>query len=157
MKCPKCGYLGFERTDSCRNCGYDFSLTSAAPVPELPLRSEWHIATRGDDLDRLIGALEDDARQVPSGDLPLFVSTAPDDEPLIKAPLAPRAPLAVRRATPDVPRLRQENPRLQTLELGFDEPRAVQSAAAAVDREGARRNKPAAAVPQVEAAGLIRR
>ena len=24
MKCPKCGYLGFERVDRCRNCGYEF-------------------------------------------------------------------------------------------------------------------------------------
>ena len=32
MKCPKCGYLGFETGDRCRNCGYDFSL--AAPVAE---------------------------------------------------------------------------------------------------------------------------
>ena len=26
MKCPKCGYLGFESGDRCRNCGYEFSL-----------------------------------------------------------------------------------------------------------------------------------
>jgi uncharacterized RDD family membrane protein YckC len=37
MKCPKCGYLGFETTDRCRNCGYDFSLAVPAPSPELPL------------------------------------------------------------------------------------------------------------------------
>jgi uncharacterized RDD family membrane protein YckC len=30
MKCPKCGYLGFETGDRCRNCGYDFSLTGPA-------------------------------------------------------------------------------------------------------------------------------
>lgn len=30
MKCPKCNYLGFETGDRCRNCGYDFSLLSAA-------------------------------------------------------------------------------------------------------------------------------
>jgi uncharacterized RDD family membrane protein YckC len=43
----------------------------------------------------------------PSGDrgLPLFKRAQEDDEPLIKVPAAPRAPLAVRR-TPDVPRLR---------------------------------------------------
>jgi len=29
MKCPKCGYLGFETVDRCRNCGYDFSLASS--------------------------------------------------------------------------------------------------------------------------------
>ena len=39
MKCPKCGYLGFERVDRCRNCGYDFSLTSTVTVPDLTLRS----------------------------------------------------------------------------------------------------------------------
>ena len=33
MKCPKCGYLGFEDMERCRNCGYDFSLTAAAPLP----------------------------------------------------------------------------------------------------------------------------
>jgi uncharacterized RDD family membrane protein YckC len=27
MKCPKCGYLGFETTERCRHCGYDFSLS----------------------------------------------------------------------------------------------------------------------------------
>ena len=38
MKCPKCGYLGFETTDRCRNCGYDFSLAAPATTAELPLR-----------------------------------------------------------------------------------------------------------------------
>src|SRR5436853_159195 len=33
MKCPKCGYLGFETVDRCRNCGYEFSLTTAADLP----------------------------------------------------------------------------------------------------------------------------
>jgi uncharacterized RDD family membrane protein YckC len=40
MKCPKCGYLGFETTDRCRNCGYDFSLAAPPPRVELPLREE---------------------------------------------------------------------------------------------------------------------
>lgn len=41
-----------------------------------------------------------------SGALPLFTRAKPDeDEPLIKLPVAPRPPLAVRR-TPDAPRLR---------------------------------------------------
>jgi uncharacterized RDD family membrane protein YckC len=40
MKCPKCGYLGFETSDRCRNCGYDFSLAiEIAAPPELPLQS----------------------------------------------------------------------------------------------------------------------
>ena len=39
MKCPKCGYLGFELVDRCRNCGYDFSFTPPSTPPELPIRS----------------------------------------------------------------------------------------------------------------------
>ena len=37
MKCPKCGYLGFETTDRCRNCQYDFSLAPFSAEPELTL------------------------------------------------------------------------------------------------------------------------
>jgi uncharacterized RDD family membrane protein YckC len=37
MKCPKCGYLGFETTDRCRNCQYDFSLAPFSSEPELAL------------------------------------------------------------------------------------------------------------------------
>src|SRR3954469_17419115 len=40
MKCPKCGYLGFEHVDRCRNCGYDFSLISPADAPDLPIRRD---------------------------------------------------------------------------------------------------------------------
>jgi hypothetical protein len=41
MKCPKCGYLGFETSDRCRNCGYDFSLAlEITPASELPLHSQ---------------------------------------------------------------------------------------------------------------------
>jgi uncharacterized RDD family membrane protein YckC len=39
MKCPKCGYLGFETTDRCRNCQYDFSLAPFAHEPELTLHN----------------------------------------------------------------------------------------------------------------------
>ena len=41
MKCPKCGYLGFETTDRCRNCQYDFSLA--------PFFSEADLALHGAD------------------------------------------------------------------------------------------------------------
>jgi len=37
MKCPKCGYLGFETTDRCRNCQYDFSLSPTRAESELAL------------------------------------------------------------------------------------------------------------------------
>src|SRR4051794_28175145 len=79
MKCPKCGYLGFEPADRCRNCQYDFSLASptheldysifresetANPIEDLSLidaASSWR--GRGEpesrvDLDRIIGAPE---------------------------------------------------------------------------------------------------
>lgn len=55
----------------------------------------------------------------PVRDLPLFHSERPDDEPLIKHPSAPRAPLAVRRATPEVPRLRG-TVRAQSLDFALD-------------------------------------
>jgi uncharacterized RDD family membrane protein YckC len=74
MKCPKCGYLGFETTDRCRNCQYDFSLSPPASDPELTLHGAEHrresapnfelppMARHGDnlsatalDLDRLFG------------------------------------------------------------------------------------------------------
>ena len=93
MKCPKCDYLGFESTDRCRNCGYEFALSSAStqdPAPALELRPAL-------DLDRIIGA--------PDPDLPLF------GEPRITPPARPRAPLGVRRATPEVPRAKVRAPR----------------------------------------------
>ncbi len=41
MKCPTCGYIGFEASDRCRNCRYDFGLANQAPPPpELSLRAD---------------------------------------------------------------------------------------------------------------------
>jgi uncharacterized RDD family membrane protein YckC len=145
MKCPKCGYLGFERVDRCRNCQYDFSLTSPIPEPDLTIRREtetenpmaelslidaastWQSAEPlsdvEPDLDRVFGAPEAqpehvtvplkslaavaDLPRTPSREeLPLFGPPIPDDEPLITKASPPRPPLAVRRRTLDVPRLR---------------------------------------------------
>lgn len=131
MKCPKCGYLGFETTDRCRHCGYDFSLSvSVEPASELPLRSpnEPEAALADLALDRVIGGpdapLTDPPaavatpsqvtlnRELPPGNdppaLPLFSRSRrdPDDAPLIAPPPPARPPLAVRRATPEVPRRR---------------------------------------------------
>src|SRR4051794_1435173 len=51
MKCPKCGYLGFEDVTRCRNCGYDFSLASAgAAMPDLTIRRDTKALTPLDDL-----------------------------------------------------------------------------------------------------------
>jgi uncharacterized RDD family membrane protein YckC len=123
MKCPKCEYLGFESSDRCRNCGYEFSL---APVPDafdLPIDQSFAEplipspdARAGErpglNLDRVIGAAPDD--------LPLFASPQDDFDlqpallrhPAPLPPVArPRAPLGVRRATPEIPRARIKTPR----------------------------------------------
>jgi len=154
MKCPKCGYLGFETVDRCRNCGYDFSLTShSQPPAELPLHSregagaplaDFDLAlpepaqhgSSSMDLDRLIGTGDSDPEAAPAnsraagrdaartgGGLPLFSPSADDvdDMPLITAPRPVRPPLSVRRATPDVPRVRPRamRPRVEDTELNF--------------------------------------
>ncbi len=81
MKCPKCGYLGFETTDRCRHCGYDFSLsTPAVTASELPLRSqdEPEAPLADLDLDRMIGEPDPSPAPTPGG-FPLN-SVAEDDE-----------------------------------------------------------------------------
>jgi len=154
MKCPKCGYLGFESSDRCRHCGYDFSLAGSLDIPELPMRESRADVRPLDDftfldtfnerssppvsgssaLDRAVELAPPRVPSTATGELPLFGPPIPDDEPLITRPSAPRAPLAVRRATPEVPRLRS-SPTLRTplLELTDPEPprnRGVRSAPA---------------------------
>jgi uncharacterized RDD family membrane protein YckC len=118
MRCPKCGYIGFDQVDRCRNCGYEFSLAPSAPTPDLPMREQRNFE---------VVAIEDlpmpAAPAIPrtpsaSDDLPLFGAAFAEDAPLITKASPPRPPLAVRRATPDVPRLHNE-PRGQTFELAF--------------------------------------
>jgi uncharacterized RDD family membrane protein YckC len=118
MKCPKCAYLGFETSDRCKNCGYDFSLMAAAPGPVPGVRMD----VRGDAvppprmwLDEMDEAQAGSSangpprvdRLKPAPALPLFRRSGEhdDDEPLLTLPPAPRAPLAVRK-TPETPRLR---------------------------------------------------
>jgi uncharacterized RDD family membrane protein YckC len=134
MKCPKCSYLGFETGDRCKNCGYDFSLLAApseSPDPDLAIQVPDDLPTNTDRLwlDRLHSHTEDvaEAHEMPEPALssagPAILEPPPisaretsayplfdprgeeDDEPLIKLPQAPRAPLSVRR-TPEQPRLR---------------------------------------------------
>lgn len=125
MKCPTCGYIGFETADRCRNCGYEFSL---APKPEAPPEmaireraadgplSDLTIqspapagadpAGRAPDLDRVLQNL-DRVFGAPEPDLPLFGDSDPADlPPLVTPPATPRRPLSVRRTTPDPSRLR---------------------------------------------------
>jgi uncharacterized RDD family membrane protein YckC len=162
MKCPKCGYLGFERVDRCRNCQYDFSLSSTIPEPDFTIRRDLDTlnpledlsliepasdstgrrlrADVGVDLDRVFGGPEPDRarpaaqampltevaerpRSAPARreELPLFGPPIPDDEPLITRASPPRPPLAVRRATPEVARLRTESPlRTASFDLPLD-------------------------------------
>lgn len=120
MKCPKCGYLGFEHVERCRNCGYDFSLTSSVTIPELPIRTTPSSSSPLDDL-----ALSESrtAGPKPSTELPLFGPPIPDDDrPLITKPSPPRPPLSVRRATPEVPRLRADPLRTPSFDLDLDGP-----------------------------------
>ena len=100
MKCPKCGYLGFETTERCRHCGYDFSLTSHVDAPaELPLRAsteaeaplaDFELAgrphstadfTSGLDLDRLIGQPEPEQATPPQSSAAVAVRP-PAGEPV---------------------------------------------------------------------------
>lgn len=120
MKCPKCAYIGFEPTDRCKNCGYEFALATSTPVPaELPMTADADAdgplrdlalkpgaerprrTAKPLDLDRMIGA-------EPDNDLPLFAAGAVDEDlpPLVAPRATPRRPLAVRRPTPDPSRLR---------------------------------------------------
>jgi uncharacterized RDD family membrane protein YckC len=120
MKCPKCGYLGFDDVERCRNCGYDFSLVPA-PEPELEIRSRAPTPAVLDDL-ALIDAAQgtDTSSAAPTPvltKLPLFSSATDEDLPLITRVSPPRPPLAVRRATPDMPRPRPETSRPAMLDL----------------------------------------
>jgi uncharacterized RDD family membrane protein YckC len=118
VKCPKCGYLGFEHVERCRNCGYDFLLSPAMADPELALRS----AAGPSETDFALSDIALGASAVT--ELPFLEG----DEPLITRPSPPRPPLAVRRATPEGARLRGQ-PTPTSLDLGFDTrpdpPRAV--------------------------------
>jgi uncharacterized RDD family membrane protein YckC len=134
MKCPKCGYVGFESVTRCRNCGYEFSL--AAPhVPELTIRDESDRHESPPDDLALVNApapeapnstlLQNVDRALGQGARPslsdrtLFEESKGDDEPLIRRASPPRTPLSVRRATPEVPRLRTQAKPM--LELGADQ------------------------------------
>jgi uncharacterized RDD family membrane protein YckC len=147
VKCSKCGYIGFETADRCRNCGYEFSLAPTFAVPDLPIRQEADAIEGLDDLalidagtarrassgfDAEFGRGTAEARPPASirepsfstrstaSDLPLFGAPIEDDTPLITKPSPPRPPLSVRRSTPDVPRLRTVGSRAASLDLGLD-------------------------------------
>ena len=95
MKCPKCSYVGYEATDRCRHCGYDFSLVAATAVAAAPASTG-----RMEPVPFPVVALERE-RPTPEpspdeADLPL--QSAPLDTAEFTPPPA-GAPLAVRRTT----------------------------------------------------------
>ena len=141
MKCPKCGYLGFETTDRCRNCGYDFSFAAPSLPSELPLRMSTADAPLEDlvlgepelEPDRRSGGHDRDAAGFgrpsprtspeystpPAAAFPVELAAQPVAEPEpdgaedlpLFAPRPAGTPLGVRRATTDVPRARRNTPR----------------------------------------------
>jgi len=112
MKCPKCQYIGFEQGDRCRNCGYDFSLSTDLAELDLPIKTgEEAIGPLADfDLveERAAVAAEQPLARQPEPtpvrrppELPLFGDRVLDDDrPLVSLPAAPRAPVSVRKSAP---------------------------------------------------------
>ncbi len=162
MKCSKCGYLGFETGDRCRNCGYEFSLSNTNDLPDLTIHPQGDPAQGRDDLDdyTLVDAgsapraantrttstaelSQRTARGTPPP-MPLFAPGVDDDAPLITKASPPRAPLAVRRSTPEVARLRAvASPKSSSSDLALDlelprepaAPRVVPSERARIEPE----------------------
>jgi uncharacterized RDD family membrane protein YckC len=129
MKCPRCGYLGFEEVERCRHCGYDFPPDAPRREPDLALRRPFDRTPQVDDLDLIDAAAGARTPPVAESDLgsPLLGvrrSDAPDD--LSELPLftehtprvlTPRAPLSVRRPVPETPRIRSERSPLTSLDF----------------------------------------
>jgi uncharacterized RDD family membrane protein YckC len=114
MKCPKCGYIGFEHVEKCRNCGYDFSLLND-PLDDfdLPLRREEPLAAPADfdfstgetppsvAAPRLPNTEFDLPAPPPAGrDLPLFRASPASSPSLTPASVPVAQP---RRGAPAVP------------------------------------------------------
>jgi uncharacterized RDD family membrane protein YckC len=156
MRCPKCHYISFDSVERCRNCGYDFSLVAAAPDSNADLETKPEPVEPFRDLpltdfentpdgtsherppaDRTWSADEPGERS----DLLLFPIDEEDDRPLVTPPATPRAPLAVRRATPAVPRLRTPAPESSEQPLRFDLD-AAGSATPTPDRPQTRESRP---------------
>lgn len=124
MKCPKCGYLGFEPSDRCRHCGYEFSL-SAAPEPAVGGGRSAPVAPVSFTRDR-VAPLADIAPLRLAADVAVPESAGTLDLPLAPSagaslfaepPPPARTPLAVRRTA--------ERPRSRTTPHVVRRPRPV--------------------------------
>jgi uncharacterized RDD family membrane protein YckC len=144
MKCPKCGYLGFEDVDRCRNCGYDFSLSSGRAVtPDLPIRRDTRALTPLDDLSLIdSGGTATSARMTDAGadldrvlGLPDAAATPPPSAagavqygssvelPLFGPPIPDDEPLITRASPPRPPlAVRRATPEVARARAG--QPRA---------------------------------
>jgi len=109
MKCPKCGYLGFEHVERCRNCGYDFSLTSKTSTPDLPIRGDALTPNPIDDLSLVDRASAGQAAAKSDLDLELDRIFAGQLE-RVEAPPASSEPAPVRLAPAARAASRQELP-----------------------------------------------
>ncbi|MGE0704116.1 MAG: RDD family protein [Vicinamibacterales bacterium] len=174
MKCPKCGYLGFEDVERCRNCGHDFTVAQVTSVPDLSIRGDRTVSSDLLDLDLtspsegtsgrtvpdVTPAIQRAAATTPSTDLPLFGGgDASAEPPILQRVTPPRPPLAVRRSTPEVPRVRVDTPRTPMLDLATPDstpatPSLPRALASASHVPAARREAPAAVA---DAAGLSER
>jgi len=158
MKCPKCGYLGFDSGDRCKNCGYEFALMGgdssahAAQDPGLARGARFRKTPGPGSASGL------DRRLAPSPegmsiDLPLF-----GDGPIPP----PRPPIAVRRSTPTPARLRARatpSPRPVELTLNLETPAPAPTPAPAAEAPAPATMTPERvfAVREVEPAPAARR
>lgn len=95
MKCPKCGYLGFETTDRCRNCQYDFSLAPLSSEPELTLHGANRTGEGVDDFDLPPITRQTDRLSATALDLDrLFGAPEPASAPALPAPVIDIPPVA---------------------------------------------------------------
>jgi uncharacterized RDD family membrane protein YckC len=129
MRCPKCQYISYEGGGRCRNCGYELSLAPEPADLDLPIKTgdepvgplaDFQLDAHAPDDEpalpnRRAGAGRSGDR---SGEFPLFRSVDEQgDAPLVSLPASPRAPVAVRKPSPPVPRPSAPRPDEPELDL----------------------------------------
>jgi uncharacterized RDD family membrane protein YckC len=120
MKCPKCGYLGFETTDRCRNCQYDFSLTPFRTEAELTLQDDGP-RTPEAPLDMDLAPRDTAASAL---DLDRLFGDAEPGEPAASVSRSESLPIAAREdsAEEDGPEIVASAPTLQARAIDRDAP-----------------------------------
>ena len=114
MKCPKCGYLGFEDVQRCRNCGYDFSLSPTPATPDFAIRRDAGTPTPLDDLilvdsaaapvpPRMTDVAADVDRTLAPADVPDAGPRRGASRPVVAAPRDESSPLELPLFGPPIP------------------------------------------------------